>query len=428
MTTTISKPITGKPAHMRILFLALCYAPEEVSGAVLITELAEDLARAGHEVSVVTAAPSYPLGKVIQPYSNKFLQRELMEGVNVIRVWSYVSPSKKFLSRMFHQASFCLFACLGAMLVRNVDIVFSYSPPLPLGLTAWIISSLRRAPWILQLEDIFPDAAVSTGILKNKTVISFFSSMERFLYKQASHISLISEGFKKNLTAKGVPPEKVTVIPPWADCDQVRPLSKENDFVLRNGLTGKFIVVYAGNLGVSSCPEIILDAAANLSKVESIVFLIIGEGIKKDTLIQQADENRLTNVVFLPYQPRSQFAEMLAAANLHLVLLNEESSGTSMPSKTFNIMAAARPILMVAPLSSDIARVVIEIGCGIAVAPGDPDLLAEEILHFMEYPGLGEEMGRNGRVQLEKRYSRRECIIKHEEMMLGIVNMNGVTA
>jgi colanic acid biosynthesis glycosyl transferase WcaI len=425
--TTVTHEITGISPDIRILFLALCYSPEEVSGAVLITELAEDLATRGHDVTIVTTAPSYPLGTVLPPYKNRLLQQEIINGVRVIRVWSYISTGKDFLQRMLHQATFCFFAFFGSLAAPGADVIFSYSPPLPLGFTAWFSSLLRRIPWILQLEDIFPQAAISTGVIKNPSTISFFSSMERFLYRHATRISVISKGFTRNLIAKGVPEQKIDMIPVWADCEQIKPMKKENEFTLENGFGGKFVVMYAGNLGLSSCPEVILQAAISLLKEEDIVFAIVGEGVKKDAFLQSTVELGLSNIRFLPFQPRALYPQMLAAADLHLVMLNEQSSETSMPSKTFNIMSAGRPVLLIAPLSSEAAHLVIVNGCGMVIPPGEGELLAEEILHLKECPQLAIEMGKNGRSQLETEYSRSQCIRKHEDILVRVVTSRKVT-
>ena len=420
MIEAAGRAITGKPARLRILFFALCYAPEEVSGAVLITQLAEDLAERGHEVTVVTTVPSYPLGKVLLPYRNRLMQRENRNGVRVIRVWSRVTSSKKPAWKMVHQASFCFFSLLGAIFAPRADLVYSYSPPLPLGLSAWFVSLFHRCPWVLQLEDIFPDAAVQTGMLKNPLAISFFSRMERFLYRRAARISVISAGFRQNLIAKGVPSEKITLIPAWADGDLVRPMAKRNAFSQENRLEDQFVVMYAGNLGVTSCPDEILAAAVKLIQNPQILFLIIGEGSKKESLESAARNLKLTNIRFLPYQPKERLAEVLASANVHLILLDERSAQTSMPSKAFNIMAASRPAIAVAPFGCELARLVKNANFGFVVPPNHADQVARQILELKHHPELAEWMGRNGRMSLEKEFSRAVCVSRQERMILAV--------
>ena len=265
---------------MNILFMAQCYAPEEVSAAVLITELANDLAKRGHQVEFVTGAPNYPYGRVFDGYRNELLQQEWLEGVHVIRTWSYISPHKSVWPRLLHYGSYSMTALYGGLLAGRPDVIVSYSPPLPLGLSAWLLSRWWGVPWVLQIEDLYPDAAVAAGVLRNQRIIDFFSVLEGFLYHRATHISVISKAFRQRLLVKGVAPEKMTLIPVWADPDLVRPLAKENEFRRTHGLAGKFVVMYAGNFGLTSCLEDVLGAARLLADQRNIRFVLIGEGLE----------------------------------------------------------------------------------------------------------------------------------------------------
>jgi colanic acid biosynthesis glycosyl transferase WcaI len=412
---------------MRITFMAQCYAPEDVSAAVLITELATDLVRRGHQVAFVTGAPSYPHGRVFAGYRNRAYQVEWLKGVRVVRTWSYISPRKSTLPRLLHYGTYSASAFYGGLFAGRPDVVVSYSPPLPLGLSAWLLSRLWRVPWVLELEDLYPDAAVAAGVLRNRRVIAFFSAMECFLYRHATHVSVISESFRRNLYRKGVPPEKMTLIPVWADPDIVRPLPKENSFRQRLGLSGKVVVMYAGNLGLTSCLEDVLGAAKLLKENDEIRFVIIGEGVKKPDLAAMAQDAELKNVVFLPYQPREIFPEMLAAADVGLVTLNCSSASSSLPSKIFNVMASARPILAVAPLDSEVAHLVEDAHCGMVIPPEHPARLAEALLGLRGQAAVLAEMGQNGRSQLESRFSR-ECCVDAFEGMLSKVCQGGIGA
>ena len=403
---------------MHVMFMAQWYAPEDVSGAVLITELAVDLVKHGHRVTVVTGAPNYPYGRIYPGYRNPIYKVEWLDGVRVVRTWSFIAPHKSFWRRILQFGTFSATAFYGGLIAGKTDILVNYLPPLPLGLSAWLLSRLWHVPWVLQLEDLFPDAAVAAGILRNRSAIKFFSTVERFLYRQATHISLISENFRQNLLGKSVPPEKITLIPVWADPDFVQPMHKENPFRSQYGLSGKFIVMYAGNLGLTSCLEDVLAAAELLNNETDICFVLIGEGIKKPALEELAKNMELENVIFLPYQPREVFPNMLAAADLNLVTLNRNSSLTSLPSKIFNIMASARPILAVTPAESEVAHLVEEAECGVNVPTDAPGYLAETILKLRQQRHLLDQMGRNGRSQLEDRFSRTRCVEMYEQMLL----------
>jgi colanic acid biosynthesis glycosyl transferase WcaI len=402
---------------MRIMILAQCYAPENVSAAVLITELAVDLVKHGHQVSVITGAPNYPHGRVYEGYRNQLYQVEILEGVRIIRTWSYISPSKKFWPRLFHYGTYSVASFYGGLMAGCPDVIVSFSPPLPLGLSAWLLSRIWRRPWLLQIEDLYPDAAVASGVLKNKIVINFFLKMEEFLYVHSQRISVISESFRQVLLAKGVPCPNIEVIPVWADPDQVRPMPKENNFRHRHGLDGKFVVIYAGNIGLTSCLEDVLNAAEILRTRDDIRIVIVGEGVKKKSLEAEARALNLNNMLFLPYQDREAFPEMLAAADLGLVTLTPCADLSSLPSKTFNIMASARPILAVTPPDGEIARLIRVAGCGWNVLPNSPQSLAQAIVMLEAHGSLRTQMGKNARFYLEKYYARKHCIDAYDEML-----------
>lgn len=403
---------------MHILFMAQCYAPEDVSAAVLITELATDLVRRGHQVSMVTGAPNYPNGRVFPGYRNRFYQLETLDGVRVIRTWSYITPSKKFWARLFHYGTYSATAFYGGLAAGRPDVLVSFSPPLPLGLSAWLLGRIWRVPWILQLEDLYPDAAVAAGVMNNKMSISFFLAMEKFLYQSSQHISVISESFRKSLIEKNVPASKITLIPVWADPDAVRPLPRENVFRQRYGLNGKFVLMYAGNIGLTSCLEDVLCAAEILRERTEIQLVIVGEGAKKESLESEAHDKVLGNILFLPYQPRDVYSEMLAAADISLVTLNARAAVSSLPSKVFNLMASARPILAVAPHASELASIVRDAQCGWVVPPESPKELAAVIVWAKQHNDELIQKGQNGRAYLEEHYSRQHCIDAYENMLL----------
>jgi colanic acid biosynthesis glycosyl transferase WcaI len=406
--------------QMHIMFMAQCYAPEDVSAAVLITELATDLVTRGHQVTFVTGAPNYPYGRVFPGYRNRPYQVEWLDGVRVVRTWSYISPNTSFWPRILHYGTYSATAFYGGLAAGKPDILINYSPPLPLGLSAWLLSRLWHVPWVLQLEDLYPDAAVAAGMLRNRAVIDLFTAMERFQYQRATHISLIAESFRRNLLGKGVAPEKITLIPVWADPDIVRPLPRENAFRAQHDLAGKFVVMYAGNIGLTSSLEDVLAAAELLAGEPDVRFVIVGQGVKKADLEETARKKGIDNVMFLPYQPRDVFPSMLAAADLSLVTLNRNSSLTSLPSKIFNIMASARPILGVTPPESEIAHLILEGECGVNIPPEHPELLAEAILKLRQQDDLLINMGRNGRSQLETRFSRIQCADMYEHMLIDL--------
>jgi colanic acid biosynthesis glycosyl transferase WcaI len=257
-------------------------------------------------------------------------------------------------------------------------------------------------------------------MLTHKAAIKIFSAVEKFIYRHSGHISVISETFKQNLIEKGVRPDKVSVIPVWADPYLVCPLTKENRFRSQHDLKGKFVVMYAGNHGVTSCLEVLLSVAERLKSDSGLFFVFIGEGVKKAQLKSRSQKLGLNNVLFLEYQPREMFPEMMAAADLNVVTLNSASFMSSLPSKTFNIMASGRPVLAIAPLKSELARLIEETGCGLAVSPDEPVVLARALMKLKDDPHRVGQMGRKGRALIEDRFSRSRCTRMFEKMLLNL--------
>ncbi len=321
---------------------------------------------------------------------------------------------------MLHYETYSLSAFYGCLLAGKPDILVSFSPPLPLGLSAWALSRIWKIPWVLQLEDLYPEAAVAAGVLRQGAAANFFDWMARFQYRRAAHISVIADSFRENLLARNLSPERITLIPCWADADVVRPMPRENAFRSQHTAGRSFLVLYAGNIGLTSSLEDVLSAAAQLKNDPDVGFLIVGEGVKKPSLEAFARANELQNVTFLPYQPRELLPEVMASADLSLVTLNSDSAQSSLPSKVFTIMASARAVLAITPPQSELARLVAEAGCGITVMPGQPRLLAEAIRHYKGHLTILKGMGQRGRIQLESKYSRVGCVSRYEQMLSAV--------
>ncbi|MFZ3071068.1 MAG: glycosyltransferase family 4 protein [Anaerolineaceae bacterium] len=405
---------------LKILILAQHYTPEEVSGAILATELAEDLVAHGHQVYFVTSTPSYPKGKVFSGYRNSLLKKEKRGGVQIIRVWSFISKSKAFWPRILNFASFSFMSLWGGLAAGKPDVIFSYSPPLPLGIAAWLLSQLWHVPWILRVEDLYPDTAVASGALRNRRIIRLFYGLEKFLYKRCTHLSVISKGFEQVIEAKGISKAKISVQPVWADPDFIQPGPKDNSFRKLHGLTNKFVILYAGNIGQTSCLEDVMLVAESLKDNLLIRFVVIGEGVKKTLIKKIIQQRSLTNVLLLPFQPREDLSGIMAAADVGLVTINKESASYSLPSKVFNVMASSRPILSIAPTESELAQLVNDEDIGINVAPGETDNLLKAIMFFVEHPKQSNEMGTLGRNTILSKYSRVEVIHQYEELLRSI--------
>lgn len=394
---------------MRVLIVCQHYVPEEVGIGFQLHQLTLDLRKSGHEVSVVTAFPNYPSRIVFEGYRRRVFQRELIDGVDVIRTWIYANPSETFASRLLNWGSFCASAMLGAAIAaKKPDVIYATIPPLPLGTTINLVGKIRRVPVVTHVHDIYPLIAVELGILRNRTLISFFEKMERRIYRDSAHVLVISDGFKENLMGKGVPSAKIGVIPNWADADFIQPGPKDNAFRSEVGAEGKFLVVYSGGITRNSNLEPLLHAAA-LLRNEPFVFAMVGDGPLKPNLESLASELRLSNLRFVPFQPLARYPEVLLAADMTVVALNSAATFASVPSKVFKQMAAGRPVLAITAADSELQRLVDRANCGMHVPTDDPRSLADALMWALHHPQEVEAMGHNGRRHLEKHHCRQKC-------------------
>jgi colanic acid biosynthesis glycosyl transferase WcaI len=409
---------------MKILILAQHFSPEEVSGSLLATELATDLQALGHQVTIVTGVPNYPFGIAYPGYKNSFIAREVLNEVNIIRVWSYISPKRTVKKRLLNYLSFSIMAVLGCLFAGKQDVLLCYSPPFSLGLTGLIVSRFLNSPWIFRVEDLYPESAIATGYVHNIHVIRFLTWIEKVFYSNADHISLITESFRRNLLNKNVPAEKLSVIPVWADSDKIFPLPRTNQLRAELDLDGQFVVLYSGNMGQTSDLEGVVYAADQLKSHPEIEFLFVGEGIKKQELQKLRDHLGLSHVRFYPFFSQEKYSELLALSNICIVTINKESAEYSMPMKTFSVLASGRPIMAIAPETCELSKLVRETGCGVVISPENINNLAETILEYSKNLHL-DEMGLLGRKKLEQEYSRKIVICKFEEMLLSVTEKNG---
>ncbi len=402
---------------MRIAIVANYFYPETVGAGIWVHQLALDFVRMGHPVTVVTSFPSYPRGRILAPYSNRFVAHEVTDGIDVIRTLTCATQSKSFWARLASFGTFCLSAAVGYVFKRRrADVVYAILPPLPLGVSAWVIAKLSGARLVVNVQDIYPDIAVELNYLKNRAAIAFFRRMERWIYARAERIVVISDGFRQNLVAKGVDERKIEVIPNWADPEEILPGPKENSFRSETGANSGLLVVYSGGLTHNSDLEPVLEAAAEL-RGSPIRFAIVGEGVQKQLLVDKARAARLDNIKFFPFQPIDRYSEVLAAADITLVTLNSAATFASVPSKVYKQMAAARPIFAITNSGNELTRLLGEARCGVAVPPGNAQALAVVLRQALNQSEALRQMGERGRAYLVRNCSRRGCVGRIEAVL-----------
>jgi len=392
---------------MKVLVVSLYYEPDLCqSNGPIIRALCDDLASAGHQVTVLTSFPHYNCDAVWPEYRGRWYERDQVGEVRVIRSYIFVPRRRTGLGRILNYLSFNLSSTFAGLFTGPQDIIFVMSPPLTIGLTAYLLGRLKRIPFCYNLQDIWPEAAVRLGMLQGERLVRWCSRIEEFVYRQSRKIFAISDEFKDKLRRKGVAAEKIEVIPNFVDTRLIRPLEKENSFSRAHRLTDKFVVLYAGNVGLSQGLEVILDAAARLGDRREIVFLIVGSGSRRDELAAEAARRGLENVRFLPLQPEADVPLLYAACDVALIPLRRGITEHSVPCKTYSIMASGRPYIAGVDEASYVWKLTRRAGSGVCIAPEDKAAMAEAILRLQADPERAREMGRSGRAYVERHFAR----------------------
>ncbi len=399
---------------MKIHIHTMYFLPEFGSAPILMNELACDLARRGREVEVVTTLPRPPQNA---GYEGRLFAREVREGFKILRFPTNFTVHH--IGRLIAWTVYTLATWLNLARVKRGDVVFLRLPPLQLGITGWLARRLRGARVILNVQDIHPDLSIESGLLKNPFLIAAAQAFEKWIYGRVEEILVISEGFRRNLLAKGVPDRKIKILPNWVDTDFLSPRPKDNPVARRFGLADKTVFMYSGTISISSCAtlERILDAAALVRDDPAIRVVLVGDGLKKPDLEAKAKALSVGNVVFIPFQPYADLPDLLGAADALMVPLDKEKSLLSVPSKLYNFMAAGRPILGLATPDSEVHGLIGDTGCGLCVPPDDPAAIAAAFRRLAGDAGARNDMAGRGRTYAEASVSRRAVLAAYDRWL-----------
>lgn len=381
---------------MRIVYVVPHFAPDVAPTGVLAAKLVDEWAARGHTIEVVTSLPWYRDHRIEEGYGGRLLRLEDTPWGQIKRLHPFPAPDKtNLMRRAVSYAGFSMMAAGAGAKGGRADIVVAMSPPLTLGISGWAIAKARKAQLVFNVQDIFPDVAVELGAFDNTAVIRAARALERWCYRRADAVTVLSDDLAANVAGKLGDVEKVHVIPNFVDTEVITPGERENGYRKEFGLTGKTIVMYAGNVGLSQSLEIVIEAAAALSYEEDVVFVINGQGARRAEIETRAAG--LSNVVFIDMQPPQRLSEVLAAADLHLVPLKAGLASSSFPSKIYSILAAGRPLIASVDHGTEIARVVERSGAGIATPPDDAEALTKAIRRILDSPTEATDMGLRGR-------------------------------
>lgn len=408
---------------MRILFITQYFPPEIGAPQNRISDLALRLADAAHTVTVLTAFPNYPEGRVADAYRRKLRMIDHWCGLRVVRTWIYATPGKGFVARLVNYFSFVLSSMIfGAGAVGGQDVVIVESPPLFLGLAGLVISRMKHARMVFNVSDLWPESAVALGVIRNRFLIQFADRLERFVYQRSDLISGQTRGIVSNIAMR-MPSKSVYLLTNGVAIERFRPACGETrkDAVLRlePSLQGKLVIGYAGLHGLAQGLETVLEAARLLGNRNDIAFVLVGDGVEKPALKDTAGKLDLTNVFFLDSQPKEKMPGILAGFDAALIPLKRlDLFKGALPSKMFEAMAVALPMIV---MVDGEARALMETAeAGVYVQPENPQALAEAIAALAEDRARCRQLGENGRRFVLRHFDRAVIARRFEHALLAL--------
>lgn len=397
---------------MHVLLIHQVFVSPDDAGGTRHYDLGKRFVDSGQQFSIVASDLSYLSGK--KRVGDDPIQD--FDGVKVRRAWTYASIHKSFLWRVVSFLSFMVSSIWVALKVKNVDLVMGTSPPIFQAVSAWVISVIKWRPFLLEIRDLWPEFAVDMGVLKNPFLIWLARRLERFLYARANHLLVNSPAYRDYLISIGIPAAKISFIANGVDPDQFHVERVGNGLRQEFGLQNKFLITYAGALGMANNLETVIDAAAMLSDIPDVHFLIVGDGKDRKKLEEHARQKNVTNLTFTGVRPKSQMPEILAETDVCLaVLLDIPMFRTTYPNKVFDYMAASRPVILA--IDGVIRQVIEAAQGGIPVRPGDPAAMAAAVRTLHSNRANAEQMGRAARDYVVKYFDRNQQARQFGELL-----------
>ena len=375
---------------MHLLFLSDNFPPEVNAPASRTFEHCREWVAAGQRVTVITCAPNFPQGKVFDGYRNALWQVEDMAGIRVIRVWTYITANQGFVKRILDYQSFMAAAALAALFVRGVDVVLGTSPQLFTACAAYVVSRVKRIPFVFELRDLWPESIRAVGAISDSRLLDLLERLELFLYRKAARIVSVTHSFKRNLVGRGIAAEKISIVTNGVDTRRFRPQPPDAALEKELGLTGKFVAGYIGTHGMAHALETLLEAADRLRAHPDgvdIRLLLLGDGARKADLQAHAQRLGLDNVVFVDTVNKDQVARYWSLLDVSVIHLRRTKLFTTViPSKLFECMGMGIPVLH--GVAGESADIVLQEGVGEVFEPENADQLVASLLRLKAGPAL----------------------------------------
>jgi glycosyltransferase involved in cell wall biosynthesis len=402
---------------MHILIIHQAFASLDEPGGTRHHEFARWLAARGHKVTVIASPVSYLTGAPVLLDRAAPPSSDADSGVSILRGRVYSAHHRSWIHRMLAFLTFMISSFSIGLRVPEVDLVWGTSPPIFQGVTAWCLARLKRAAFLFEVRDLWPEFAVAVGVLRSRPLIAASRWLERLLYRSADCVVVNSPGFSEHVRSRGA--RRIELVPNGADPSMFDPVADGAEFRREHGLGDKFIALYAGAHGMSNDLHVLLEAAALLQGADVHV-LLVGDGKEKPALVQQARNLGIRNVSFLPAVPKRDMPSVLAAADAGIAILKPlQAYRTTYPNKVFDYMAAGKPVILA--IDGVIRKVVEQAGCGLFVPPGDAAALARAIGGLSEERQAARRMGRSGQEYLEQNFNREVIAAKLEELLISVL-------
>lgn len=391
--------------------------------AARVSELSRHWVNAGHEVTVLTGFPNHPDGVIRPEYRKHFRRgvfRELVKGVKVVRSWLLPFPNRKPYERMLNYSSFCISAGTVGMFQDRPDVVIATSPQLLVGLSGWWVAKCKRVPLVLEIRDLWPESLVAVGVgNENSLLHRTLGKLAGFLYSKADHVVVVSPAFRERLISHWqVPTEKISIVQNGVETRLFSPQTRETQLRKTLSAQGKFVVSFIGTLGLAHGLETLIVAAEVLQRTHpDVLFLMVGEGADRERILAMAAAKNLTNIRYLPQQPREKIPSYICASDACLVLLKKSDVfETVIPTKMLEFMSSGRPVILAVDGQ---AREILETSqAGIYVEPENPGALCYAILNLRDSQSVRESMGRNGRKYIVQNLSRERTAADYLDVLL----------
>jgi colanic acid biosynthesis glycosyl transferase WcaI len=406
---------------MKILFLTDNFAPESNAPAIRTHEHTRRWVEMGHEVTVITCAPNFPAGVVFAGYQNRLFQREEIDGVHVIRVWTYITRNEGFLKRTLDYVSYMLSAIIASLFVARPDVVIATSPQFFTAIGGWVVSCLKWRPFVFELRDLWPETVLAVGAMQGNAILDALEGLAHFLYRRANLIIPVTQTFAERLVELGIPKERIEVVTNGIDPDDICIERSQREVRETYGIPqDAFSVGYIGTLGMCHGLSTLLEGAQTLLGDDRFHFVVMGDGADRDELIEILERDELSNVTLIDRQPRLEALAMLNSIDASLVMLRSSPVfETVIPSKIFEAMALQKPILL--GVRGEAYRIVVEeTGSGLAFPPEDSVGMVARMKELRESPELQRTLGQRGQRAVRERYRRTVLA----EKLIGFVERN----